>query len=157
MIAATYISSGALLAVTAYMFDLGVLTALTQTAAWCVIFLLASAGASAAYLTVSEIFPIEVRAQAIAVFFAIAQCAGALGPVLYGHLIGTGSDPFRLFVGYLIGAAAMIAGGVVEIVLGLRAEGRPLEEIARPLSLARGAAGSVSELAHGRSARRAAA
>lgn len=72
------------------------------------IFFLASAGASAAYLTVSEIFPIEVRARAIAVFFAIAQCFGAIGPVLYGHLIGDGADPGRLFVGYLIGGGIMI-------------------------------------------------
>ncbi len=88
MISGTYILSGVLLAVTAYLFDQGVLTAITQTLAWCVIFFLASAGASAAYLTVSEIFPLEVRAQAISVFFAIAQCFGAVGPVLYGHLIG---------------------------------------------------------------------
>ena len=71
----------------------GVLTATTQTVAWCVIFFFASAGASAAYLTVSEIFPLEVRAKAIAVFFAIAQCFGALGPVIYGALIGDGSTP----------------------------------------------------------------
>ena len=104
MIAGTYILSGALLALTAYLFDRGALTALTQTIAWCVIFFFASAGASAAYLTVSEIFPLEVRAQAIAVFFAIAQCFGAIGPILYGYLIGNGADPSKLFVGYLIGA-----------------------------------------------------
>ena len=83
MIAGTYILSGVLLAITAFLFQAGVLTAITQTIAWCVIFFFASAGASAAYLTVSEIFPLEVRAKAIAVFFAIAQCFGALGP---GHL-----------------------------------------------------------------------
>src|SRR3954453_1233483 len=80
MITGTYIISGVLLAVTAFLFQADVLTATTQTIAWCVIFFFASAGASAAYLTVSEIFPLEVRAQAIAVFFAIAQCFGALGP-----------------------------------------------------------------------------
>jgi MFS family permease len=134
MIASTYILSGVLLAGTAYLFDLGVLNALTQTIAWCVIFFFASAGASAAYLTVSEIFPLEVRAQAIAVFFAIAQCFGAIGPVFYGHLIGDGSNPTRLFAGYLIGAGVMVIGGIVEIVLGVRAERRPLESVAQPLS-----------------------
>jgi MFS family permease len=147
MIAGTYITSGVLLAVTAYLFDQGTLTATTQTIAWCVIFFFASSGASAAYLTVSEIFPLEVRAQAIAVFFAIAQCFGALGPVLYGHLIGTGSDPFKLFVGYLIGAGAMVLGGVVEIILGVAAEGKSLEDVAHPLSLVRKATSSVSDLA----------
>ena len=89
MISGTYILSGVLLAITAFLFQAGVLNAVTQTIAWCVIFFFASAGASAAYLTVSEIFPLEVRAKAIAVFFAIAQCFGALGPVIYGALIGT--------------------------------------------------------------------
>jgi MFS family permease len=135
MIAGTYILSGALLAVTAYLFDQGALTALTQTIAWCVIFFFASAGASAAYLTVSEIFPLEVRAQAIAVFFAIAQCFGAIGPILYGHLIGTGADTYRLFLGYLLGAGVMILGGIVELILGVPAERKSLEAIARPLSL----------------------
>ena len=153
MIAGTYITSGVLLAVTAYLFDQGTLTATTQTIAWCVIFFFASSGASAAYLTVSEIFPLEVRAQAIAVFFAIAQCFGALGPVLYGHLIGTGSDPFKLFVGYLIGAGAMVLGGVVEIVLGIAAEGKSLEDVANPLSLVRKAAGSLSDMTQEESSR----
>jgi MFS family permease len=147
MIAGTYIVSGVLLSITAWLFDQGVLTAATQTAAWCVIFFFASAGASAAYLTVSEIFPLEIRAQAIAVFFAIAQCFGALGPVLYGHLIGTGNDPFKLFIGYLIGGGAMIAGGIVEIVLGIAAEGKPLEDVARPLSMVRKAAQAAPDLA----------
>jgi MFS family permease len=135
MIAGTYILSGALLAISAYLFDRGALNATTQTIAWCIIFFFASAGASAGYLTVSEIFPLEVRAQAIAVFFAIAQCFGAIGPVLFGALIGQGGDPFRLFIGYLIGAGAMIVGGLVEIVLGVKAERRPLETVAIPLSV----------------------
>jgi MFS family permease len=146
MIAGTYLLSGAMLAVTAALFNAGVLNAVTQTIAWCVIFFFASAGASAAYLTVSEIFPLEVRAQAIAVFFAIAQCFGALGPVLYGHLIGTGHDTFKLFIGYLIGAGAMIIGGIAEIFLGIAAEGRSLEDVAHPLSLVRKATGSMPEL-----------
>jgi MFS family permease len=99
-----------------------------------VIFFFASAGASAAYLTVSEIFPIEVRAKAIAVFFAIAQSFGAMGPWLYGMLIGNGQDHNKLFLGYLIGAAVMIVGGVIDIVLGVAAEGKSLEELASPLS-----------------------
>ena len=134
MISGTYILSGVLLAVTAVLFDRGALNAVTQTIAWCVIFFFASAGASSAYLTASELFPLEVRAQAIAVFFAIAQCFGAIGPVFYGWLIGEGTDPGKLFIGYLIGAAVMVVGGVVEIVLGVDAEGKSLEEVAPPLS-----------------------
>lgn len=134
MIAGTYLLSGVLLAITAFLFNAGVLNPVTQTIAWCVIFFFASAGASAAYLTASELFPLEVRAQAIAVFFAIAQCFGAIGPIFYGWLIGDGSNPSRLFVGYLIGAGVMVLGGVVDIFLGVDAEGRSLEEVAPPLS-----------------------
>ena len=106
MISGTYILSGSLLAISAFLFHAGALDAVTQTACWCVIFFFASAGASAAYLTVSEIFPIEVRAKAIAVFFAIAQSFGAMGPWLYGMLIGNGQDHNKLFLGYLIGAGS---------------------------------------------------
>jgi len=102
-----------------------------------VIFFFASAGASAGYLTASEVFPLEVRAQAIAVFFAIAQGFGALGSHLYGHLIGNGSDPNKLYVGYLIGAGAMIVGGLVEAFLGVAAENKSLEDVASPLSMVR--------------------
>ena len=136
MIAGTYLLSGFLLAVSAVLFNAGVLNAITQTIAWCVIFYFASAGASAAYLTVSEIFPLEVRAKAIAVFFAIAQCFGALGPVIYGALIGDGSRPFLLFLGYLLGAAVMMAGGLVAWFLAVDAEGKSLEDIATPLAAA---------------------
>jgi hypothetical protein len=83
---------------------------------------------------VSEIFPVEVRAKAIAVFFAIAQSFGAFGPWIYGELIGNGQDHFKLFIGYMLGAAIMIIGGVVEIFLGVNAEGHSLEDIASPLS-----------------------
>jgi MFS family permease len=134
MISGTYILSGTLLVISAIMFNAGILNATTQTICWCVIFFFASAGASAAYLTVSEIFPVEVRAKAIAVFFAIAQSFGALGPWLYGLLIGNGQDHFKLFIGYLIGSAVMIIGGLVDIALGVAAEGRSLEDIASPLS-----------------------
>jgi MFS family permease len=134
MISGTYVLSGVLLALTAIMFNAGMLNAITQTLAWCVIFYFASAGASAAYLTVSEIFPLEVRAKAIAVFFAIAQCFGALGPVIYGALIGDGSHPFQLFLGYMLGAVVMVAGGLIAWFLAVDAEGKSLEEIAAPLS-----------------------
>jgi MFS family permease len=134
MISGTYILSGVLLAISAWLFDIGALNALTQTVAWVIIFFFASAGASSGYLTVSEIFPIEIRAEAIAVFFAIAQVAGALGPLLYGALIGSGSSNTGLFIGYLIGAAIMILGGIVEIAFGINAEGQSLESVAQPLS-----------------------
>jgi hypothetical protein len=85
---------------------------------------------------VSEIFPLEVRAKAIAVFFAVAQCFGALGPVIYGALISDGSRPFLLFLGYLLGAAVMMAGGLVAWFLAVDAEGKSLEDIATPLAAA---------------------
>lgn len=123
-----------LLAISAWLFNAGLLTAITQTIAWCVIFFFASAGASAAYLTVSEVFPLEVRAMAVAVFFAIAQTFGALGPVIYGALIGDGSNPTLLFYEYLLAAVIMIIGGLVEVILGIDAENKPLEDVAEPLS-----------------------
>jgi predicted permease len=135
MISTTYIGSGVLLAVTAILFHNGSLDATTQTVAWSVIFFFASAGASAAYLTVSEIFPVEVRAQAIAVFFAIAQCFGSFGAWFYPHLIGQSRN--ALFVGYLIGAGVMAFGGIVEIFLGVSAEQKSLEDVASPLSMVR--------------------
>ena len=134
MIAGTYILSGVLLAISAMLFQAGVLNAYTQTACWCVIFFFASAGASAAYLTVSEIFPMEIRAQAIALFFAIAQCFGAFGPWFYGKLIGDGSNHSALTLGYLIGAGVMVVGGLVEVFLGVDAENKSLEDVANPLS-----------------------
>jgi MFS family permease len=149
MIGGTYVLSGVLLAVTALLFHNGTLDAKTQTACWCVIFFFASSGASAAYLTVSEIFPVEVRAKAIAVFFAIAQCFGSFGSWFYGRLIGNTTKPkgyttkaweshllhhSNLFYGFLIGAAVMFVGGVVEFAIGVAAEGRSLEDVASPLS-----------------------
>jgi MFS family permease len=135
MISSTYILSGVMLVITAWLFKDGVLTATTQTIAWGVIFFFASAGASAGYLTVSEIFPLEVRAQAIAVFFAIAQLFGTLGSHWYGHLIGTGKDRNTLFAGYVVGGLAMILGGVIAIFFGVAAEGKSLEDVAKPLSV----------------------
>jgi MFS family permease len=135
MISGTYLVSGVLLIISAQLFKAGDLNATTQTLAWTVVFFFASAGASAGYLTASEVFPLEVRAKAIAVFFAIAQCFGSLGSHLYGHLIGTGNDPNKLYIGYLIGAGAMIVGGLVAVFLAVDAEGKSLEDVAKPLGV----------------------
>jgi MFS family permease len=135
MISGTYITAGVLLAVTAQFFRAGYLTATTQTLCWAVVFFFASAGASAGYLTASEVFPLEVRAKSIAVFFAIAQAFGAFGSHWYGHLIGNGTDRNSLFVGYLVGAGAMILGGLAAIFFGVNAEGKALEDVATPLSV----------------------
>jgi MFS family permease len=141
MISGSYLLSGALLAVSAWFFGGGHLNATTQTAFWCVIFFFASAGASSAYLTVSEIFPLELRGQAISFFFSIAQIFGAVATSLYGHLIGgaNNSNPDRgpLTAGYYLGAGVMILGGIVAAVLAIDAERKSLEEIADPMSKAR--------------------
>ncbi len=134
MIAGTYLLSGTLLAFSAWLFAAGALQAAGQTFIWIVIFFFASAGASAGYLTVSEIFPIEIRAEALAVFFAVAQIVGAVGPAFYGVLIGNGSNRASLAIGYLVGGGIMIIGGVVEAMFGINAEGKSLEAIAPPLS-----------------------
>jgi MFS family permease len=134
MISGTYIISGVLLAISGWLFDRGDLTATTQTFCWVIIFFFASAGASAAYLTVSETWPIEIRAEAIAVFFAIAQIFGAFGPAFYGWLIGDGTDPTGLYIGYVIGGGIMILGGIVELLIGIKAEGKSLETVTRPLT-----------------------
>ncbi|MEN3280397.1 MAG: hypothetical protein V7607_1537 [Solirubrobacteraceae bacterium] len=134
MIAGTYILSGILLVITGILFEHGTLNATTQTVAWCVIFFFASAGASAAYLTVSEIFPMETRAMAIAFFYATGTIVGGFGgPLLFGALIQSG-DPGQIFIGYLVGAAVMIIGGVIQATMGVEAAGRDLEDIAPPLS-----------------------
>jgi MFS family permease len=134
MITLTYALSGALVAATGLLFRAGALDATTQTAAWTVIFFVASAAASAAYLTVGESFPLETRALAIAVFYAFGTAlGGVVGPLLFGALIDTGSRDEILW-GYLLGAALMIAAAGVEAAIGVRAERRPLEEVARPLS-----------------------
>ncbi len=132
MISSTYMLSGVLLAATAWAFDANLLTAMSQTILWSVVFFFASAGASAAYLTVSEIFPLEVRAKAIAIFFAIAQGFGALGPDIYGGLVNSHRG---LFIAYLVGAGVMVFGGLIEMFLGVAAERRSLEDIATPLSV----------------------
>ncbi len=134
MIAATYAISGVLLALTGWLFQAGMLTAQTQTLAWTLIFFVASAAASSAYLTVSEIFPLEIRAMAIAVFYAIGTLAGGVGaPVLFGWIIGTGSRD-GLAIAYTVGAALMIGAAVVEMWIGVSAERKSLESVAAPLS-----------------------
>ncbi len=134
MITGTYVLSGVLLLVTAWLFSAGVLTAVTMTACWCVVLFFASAGASSAYLTVSEIFPMETRALAIAFFYAIGTAAGGItGPLLFAELVGTGQvgDTVLAFV---IGASLMIAAGLVEAFLGVKAERKSLEDLATPLT-----------------------
>ncbi len=136
MIAGTYILSGVLLAVAGIV--LGDLTAVTLTLFGAVIFFFASAGASAAYLTASEVFPMETRALCIAFFYAIGTAVGGIsGPLLFGKLIDNASadkDITAIAIGYFVGAALMVAGGVVEAFLGVRAEGQSLENIAKPLT-----------------------
>jgi MFS family permease len=134
MITLTYGLAGILLALTGWLFHAGVLTAQTQTLAWTIIFFIASAAASSAYLTVSEIFPLEIRALAIAIFYAIGTLAGGVGaPLLFGWIIGTGSVT-ALFIGYLVAAALMIFGAIVEAWIGVPAERQSLEHVAAPLS-----------------------
>jgi len=134
MIATTYALSGLLLGVTAILFVGGALSAATQTLAWTFVFFFASAAASSAYLVVSESFPIEVRALAIALFYALGTGIGGIGaPWLFGALIGTG-DPAAIAWGYASGAVLMLAAAAVAWWLGIAAERRSLEEVARPLS-----------------------
>jgi MFS family permease len=134
MIASTYAVSGALLAATAYLFSRNLLSAPQLTAAWMIVFFFASAAASSAYLTVSEIFPLELRALAIAFFYAIGTGVGGIaGPLLFGMLINTGSRA-SVAIGYCIGAALMAAAALVEAVWGVAAERKPLETVSRPLA-----------------------
>jgi MFS family permease len=133
MIAGTYAVSGGLLLVTGALFARGALDATTITVCWCVIFFFASAGASAAYLTVSETFPLEIRAMAIALVYSVGTLVGgAVGPALFGALIATRSQG-AVAVGYAIGAVAMLAAAVVELWLGVEAANRRLEDVAAPL------------------------
>jgi MFS family permease len=134
MIAFTYVASGVLLTGSGALFAQGTLSAAQQTFAWSVIFFFASAAASSAYLTVSETFPLEIRALAIAFFYAIGTGIGGIaGPWLFGALIDTGSRS-SVFGGYLVGAALMIAAGLIAWFFAASAERKPLESVARPLS-----------------------
>jgi MFS family permease len=148
MILATYGLSSVLLFVSAFLFYNGTLSAMTQTIFWCVIFFFASAGASSAYLTVSEIFPLELRGQAISYFFALSQGAGGVvAPFLFGHLIGGANNSHvhtgPLTIGYLVGAVIMLVGGVVAWFIGVNAERQSLEDIANPLSVVRRPEGGI--------------
>jgi len=136
MITATYALAGVLMAAVGWLFAQGWLDATEQTLAWTVIFFFASAAASSAYLTVGETFPLEVRAVAISVFYALGTGVGGIaGPAVFGHLIQTGSRS-EVLIGYLIGGGLMVGAAVVEWVLGVDAERRSLEEVAPPLSAA---------------------
>jgi MFS family permease len=135
MIFLTYGISGVVLAISAALFSAGALNATSQTIFWCVSFFFASAGASSAYLTVSEIFPLELRSQAISYFFALAQIFGAIAPLLYGALVGDGKDTGPLTAGYYLGAGIMIVGGLIALIFGVNAERQSLETVTEPLSL----------------------
>lgn len=135
MITLTYCLSALLLAISAWFFHQGLLTATWQTVFWCVIFFFASAGASSAYLTVSEIFPLELRGQAIAFFFAISQLVGGVAaPTIFASLVGSGAHVNPLTIGYLVGAGIMFVGGVIGWFFAVDAEGQALEDVASPLS-----------------------
>jgi MFS family permease len=135
MIAGTYLLSGSLLVVTAFLFKSGEFTAASFVIALMVIFFFASAGVSAAYLTVSEVFPLETRALCIAVFYAVGTgVGGIIGPLLFAHLIESGKTS-HVFVGFMIGAVAMILGGIAELIFGVKAERQSLESIAQPLTV----------------------
>jgi MFS family permease len=134
MIGGTFAISGLLLLLTALLFGAGILTGVTQTAAWLVIFFFASAAASSAYLTASEIFPLETRALAIACFYALGTAiGGSLSPLLFGWLIGSGSS-WMVSIGYALAALLLLVAAVTEWKFGIDAEGKSLESIASPLS-----------------------
>jgi MFS family permease len=148
LIMLTYCSSAILLAISGWLLDRGTLTATSQTVLWCVIFFIASAAASSAYLTVSEIFPLEVRAQSISLIFAIGQGFGALGSIIFGAIVAAATHEetidgvlkvvvdsrHPLALGYIAAAAIMFAGGIVAWFLGVDAEQKSLEDITLPIS-----------------------
>lgn len=134
MLVLTYSVSGILLAATGYLFSANLVSSSELTAAWVVVFFFGSAAASAAYLTVSESFPLEIRALAIAIFYAIGTgIGGVIGPYFLGHLIDTGSRE-SVFIGYLIGAVLMLVAAAIAAFKAAAAERKPLEDVARPLS-----------------------
>lgn len=136
MISCTYILSGLMFLATAWMFNADMLTAVTLTACWSVALFFASAGASSAYLTVSEVFPMETRALAIAFFYAIGTAAGGIsGPLLFDKMVETGK-PFDTAIAFSVGACLMIAAGIVAMFLAVKAEQKSLEDIASPLTRA---------------------
>lgn len=134
MIGGCYCVAAVVLFISALLFKADLLTAGTHTALWCLSFFFASAGASAGYLTVSEIFPLEVRGQAISYFFSVAQLFGAAGPLIFGALVGEGTARNPLVGGYVGASVIMLFGGLVAFKFGVDAEGKALEDIAPPLS-----------------------
>ncbi len=136
MIGATYGLAGVLLCATGWLFGQGALTATSQTVAWTVIFFFASAGASAAYLSVGELFPLETRAITISLFYAFGTLLGGVaGPALFGALIASGERQ-QIFCGYLLGGGLMLLGAAAALLWGVDAERKALEDVAPPLSLA---------------------
>jgi MFS family permease len=136
MISATYLAAGLTLLITAWLFDQKVLSATTLTICWAICFFFASSGASAAYLTVSEIFPMETRAMAIALFYACGTGVAIAAPWTFGKLIETGSYGY-VTIAFVIGGVIMAIGGIVEILLGVEAARKPLEAVARPITAVR--------------------
>ncbi|MGH7094909.1 MAG: MFS transporter, partial [Stellaceae bacterium] len=133
----TYALSGLMVCVVGELFRLDLVDVATLTACWSGIFFVASAAASAAYLTVGESFPLEARALMIAFFYAVGTaCGGVVSPYLFGSLVASG-ERGAVFLGYLVGAGLMIAAALVALVFGLNAERQPLESVARPLSAAK--------------------
>lgn len=128
MIPLTYASSAGLLLLTGGLFVGGQLNAVTQTLSWSAVFFVASAAASSAYLTVSELFPVELRGMAIAVFYAFATLAGAFAPALFGVIVDAG-EPWQLFAGYALAALLMFGAAVIARIYGVAAEGRSLESL----------------------------
>jgi MFS family permease len=142
MISGCYLVAGALMALSGYLFDANFIGPATQTALWAIMFFFASAAASAAYLTVSEVFPTEIRARAIAIFYAVGTALGGItGPVILRQLIGT-NDPGSLFRGYIIAAGLMLGAAIVERIIGVRAERRSLESMETPLTAIKQEAGA---------------
>ena len=142
MISGCYATAGVLMALSGYLFVEDLISPATQTALWAIMFFFASAAASAAYLTVSEVFPMEIRAMAIALFYAIGTALGGItGPIIFGQLIGT-RERGSLFGGYLVAAGLMVVAALVELIIGVRAERRSLESIAAPLTAIQEEAGA---------------
>jgi len=135
MIAATYAIAGVSIVALGILFRLQALGAAAQTFGWAFVFFFASAGASAAYLTVGESFPLEMRALAIALFYAVGTALGGIaGPTVFGRLIENGTRS-AILAGYVLGGVLMLAGAAVELLFGIRAERKALEDVAAPLSV----------------------
>jgi MFS family permease len=133
MITAAYGGAGGLLAIAAVLFGSGSIGLPGLILCFAVIFFVASSAASAAYLTVSELFPLEIRAFAIAIFYSIGTLIGGVGaPALFGTLIEGGSKP-HVMIGYLLGAALLLAGAIAELLVGVEAAGQSLESVSKPL------------------------